>query len=63
MNTNTEKPRGNRYLGLGDMKTITTRLPVTHIDLARRIAKHEGGSMAKVIRGGIEREAKAKGVE
>ena len=54
--TQTKTEKG--YLGLGPMTMISTRLPVKHLDLAKRIAERNKSSLAQVLREGIELKAK-----
>ena len=55
METNGRKPKPKKH---GDTLMFSTRLPVIHIDMVRRISEHKGIPMAQVIRTGIELQAK-----
>jgi len=57
------KAKHQGYLGMGPTKMTSFRLPVTHIDLAKRVAAAQRSSTTQVIREGIEAVAKNKGVE
>ena len=63
METKPTQPTRLRPNSEGPTRMISTRLPVSDIELAKRIAKHDNATMAHVIRCGIREQAKRIGIK